>query len=41
MLELDAIDVEGIATALADQTYYEEGFLAPGRWAVAGITYSF
>ena len=26
---------------IADQTYYEEGFRTPGRWAVAGITYSF
>ncbi|MBV9307077.1 MAG: hypothetical protein JOZ45_13100, partial [Acidobacteriaceae bacterium] len=26
---------------LADQTYYEDGFRTPGRWAVAGITYSF
>jgi iron complex outermembrane receptor protein len=26
---------------LADQTFYEDGFRTPGRWAVAGITYSF
>jgi iron complex outermembrane receptor protein len=26
---------------LADQTYYEDGFRTPGRWAVAGVTYSF
>ncbi|MFL6416724.1 MAG: TonB-dependent receptor domain-containing protein [Bryobacteraceae bacterium] len=26
---------------LANQTYYEDGFTTPGRWAVAGVTYSF
>jgi vitamin B12 transporter len=26
---------------LTDQTYYEDGFRTPGRWAVAGVTYSF
>jgi len=26
---------------LGDQTYYEDGFRTPGRWAVAGVTYSF
>ena len=26
---------------LANQTYYEDGFRTPGRWAVAGMTFSF
>lgn len=26
---------------LSGQTYYEDGFRTPGRWAVAGMTYSF
>ncbi len=26
---------------IGDQTYYEDGFRTPGRWAVGGITYSF
>lgn len=26
---------------IGDQTYYEDGFRTPGRWAIGGITYSF
>jgi iron complex outermembrane receptor protein len=26
---------------IGDQTYYEDGFHTPGRWAIGGVTYSF
>ena len=33
--------IYGRVNNLADQTYYEDGFRTPGRWATTGVTFSF
>jgi outer membrane receptor protein involved in Fe transport len=36
-----SLRIYGRINNLSDQTYYEDGFRTPGRWATSGLTFSF